>query len=856
MPARKLLWTVVLVLSYALIAVGGDFVLNVVVLHDPRAFTPVGTAGLAALIGAPTTYYLLGQRMDLRRAIAERDRSDAVLREKSNELMASERRYRLLADGTADVVAQVNLRDEVEYVSPSVARYGWAPDDLVGRKVETLVHPDEFGVRADHVAALLKGGASEYRRWRFRKANGDYVWFESNPSVLRARDGTAFATIASLRDVDDRVRAERDLVESQELLAAAFDQSGVGKVLLDLSGNIVRVNRVLSETLGRDAADIVGRTDNEVAHPDEIGKFADQYHALMCGDVESYRVERRYRHASGDWIPFSVVVSLARGANGEPRFVMAELEDLTEERAARHALEESEARYRLLADNATDVVVSSGVDGKIAYLSVSSRRMLGYEPQELIGTDAFALIHPDDVADVRAQMSELFRNRDVSGSRQIEYRVRRKSGEYLWVEAKPLLVLAPETNRIVAIQDSLRDISARKRLEDELRRKQAEAEAAAQAKSEFLANMSHEIRTPLTGVVGFAGLLESMAGLPEEARRYAGRIATSAETLVTVVNDILDFSKLEAGQVELDPHEFEVEDLISGTTDLVRDRAAGKGLSLDVRIDGSPPRLVADGARLRQVLLNLLTNAVKFTEAGSISVVASYDRITSRLKVSVSDTGIGVPTELTGRLFQRFSQVDASSARAFGGTGLGLAISKSLIEMMGGQVGVVSQAGSGSTFWFEAPAQLAVAQDTPIACATGEDLHVGRLRILLVDDVAMNRELVSTLLSPFEIEIVEADSGPAAVKSAVERPFDLILMDLQMPGMDGMAAARAIRANSDVNRATPILALSANVLPEHVAMCSAAGMDDHIAKPVSPTELLTKIALWGDAQRRPSSIAS
>jgi CheY-like chemotaxis protein len=394
----------------------------------------------------------------------------------------------------------------------------------------------------------------------------------------------------------------------------------------------------------------------------------------------------------------------------------------------------------------------------------------------------------------------------------------------------------------------MRDVTAHASLESELRRKQAEAEAASRAKSEFLANMSHEIRTPLTGVVGFAGLLETMPELPAEARRYAERIATSAETLVTVVNDILDFSKLEAGQIELDPHAFDPAELIASTSDLVRDRAARKHLALEARAEGPlPPRLIGDSARLRQVLLNLVTNAVKFTETGAVSVTATYDAGAGRLKVSVRDTGVGVAPELADRLFKRFSQVDASSSRAFGGTGLGLAISKSLVEMMGGEIGARSTPGVGSTFWFEAPAAIAPADEATAAETPAQDAALGRLRLLLVDDVAANRELVSVMLSPFEVDLVEVDSGPAAVKAAMGARFDLILMDLQMPGMDGMAAARSIHANSDANRATPVVAISANVLPDQVADAKAAGMVDHIGKPIDPGELITKIARWTEA---------
>jgi CheY-like chemotaxis protein len=297
--------------------------------------------------------------------------------------------------------------------------------------------------------------------------------------------------------------------------------------------------------------------------------------------------------------------------------------------------------------------------------------------------------------------------------------------------------------------------------------------------------------------------------------------------------------------MDMDPQPFDPAELLENAADLVRDRAAAKGLTLSLAIDDAlPPRLVADSARLRQVLLNLLANAIKFTDAGLVEIKAGYASDSRRLRVEVRDTGVGIPAALASRLFQRFSQVDASSTRTQGGTGLGLAICKSLVEMMQGEIAFESTPGVGSTFWFEVPAPLAADDQVEMSAEQPVHADLGPMSILVVDDVAVNRELVSAMLSPFDATLFEAASGPEAVSAAMERRFDVILMDLQMPGMDGMAAARAIRANSDLNRATPILALSANVLPEQITACKAAGMNDHIAKPIYLADLLGKIAYW------------
>ena len=371
------------------------------------------------------------------------------------------------------------------------------------------------------------------------------------------------------------------------------------------------------------------------------------------------------------------------------------------------------------------------------------------------------------------------------------------------------------------------------------------AEASSRAKAEFLANMSHEIRTPLTSVIGFAGLLSKTPGLPDKAQVHINRILTGGKALHSLVNDILDFSRIEAGQIELEPQSLVLEAFLQETVELVRPEAEARGLALALAVaDDAPLELVADGARLRQVLLNLIGNAIKFTAEGSVTVEVSGNPGDGQVLFRVADTGMGVAAEHGGRLFQRFSQLDASNTRRHGGAGLGLAISKGLVELMGGEIGLESEAGVGSTFWFTLPeppmATLREAEHEAVEAPAG----IGPLRILVVDDVATNRELVTAMLSPYALRLSEAANGAEAVEAARRDCFDVILMDLQMPVMDGMAAARAIRSSSPLNAETPILAVSANVMAPQVAACAAAGMNDHIGKPINPAELLSKISRW------------
>jgi len=376
------------------------------------------------------------------------------------------------------------------------------------------------------------------------------------------------------------------------------------------------------------------------------------------------------------------------------------------------------------------------------------------------------------------------------------------------------------------------------------RRAQARAQAASQAKTDFLATMSHEIRTPLNSVLGFTRLLAERDDLAPDARRQVGLIDGAGGALLTLVNDVLDFSRVEAGRVDLELAPTQAEAVLREAAEIVALEAQAKGLSLDVRVVGqSDLHHELDGARLRQVMLNLLNNAVKFTPAGRVSaqltiLPAEHGDV---LKVEISDTGIGVPVELRDQLFERFSQGDNSVTRAFGGTGLGLAISKALIELMGGQIGMTDNPGPGSTFWFSLRARRA--EPTAPTASRAWD-HSESARILLVDDHPLNREIGEALLTLVGCEVITAENGYEALALVEEGGFDIVLMDIHMPGMDGLAATRAIRALHGPAAAIPIIAMSADALPQHIARCREAGMVDHVAKPIQRDVLYATVETW------------
>jgi PAS domain S-box-containing protein len=531
-----------------------------------------------------------------------------------------------------------------------------------------------------------------------------------------------------------------------------------------------------------------------------------------------------------------LLVSVAFGVSGA-RQTMAARQRYDQATADLRA---SELSYRLLADNVTDVISLSSAEGKRLYVSPSIERVLGISPEKLLRTPNNTYLHPDDRARVMAVVDSVSLE---TGEKTVEYRGFRNDGSVMWAEAT-FSRLNDGSGRLLSLS---RDITHRKQLEKELVEALARSEAAAAAKADFLANMTHELRTPLNAILGFSGVLKQSRSLCDQDARHVGLIHDASATLLGVVGDVLDYSKLEAGAFELDPQPFEPAASALSVAAMVEDQAHAKGLTLTTAIDDEIPAVIGDAPRLRQVLLNFLSNAIKFTRDGGVELVVAHrtDDERCHLRMEVRDSGIGIPEDQADAVFMRFTQADASVSRQFGGTGLGLAISKQIIETMGGQLGVTSVVGEGSTFWIEVNLPLARDFHAEPERETAREDFGRRMHVLVVDDNAVNRELISALLAPFDVEIDTAADGAEAIEAFRRTRYDVILMDVQMPVMDGLTATRRIRATGTArSRFTPIIAMTANVLPEQIARCREAGMDDHLGKPINPGRLLETLARW------------
>jgi PAS domain S-box-containing protein len=493
-------------------------------------------------------------------------------------------------------------------------------------------------------------------------------------------------------------------------------------------------------------------------------------------------------------------------------------------------------RLSLVARHAMDSVIMSDAKGRIQWVNECFSKTTGYDPQEAIGQTPVTLLNgPDTDVDVSRGIGRAI---DEGRPHRAEILNYTKDGRKIWVETNVVPVLGDDgkVETVVAIE---RDITQTKQHAQELARAKTAAEAGARAKSSFLATMSHELRTPMNGVIGMADLL-CEADLPKEYHGYAQTIRSSAEALLNILNDILDLSKLEAGKVELSPVDFNPRQCFQGVFQLLQPQADAKNLTLEIDASTLPDALHLDDARLRQILLNIVGNAVKFTEAGSVTLRARLIE-NAQLQITVEDTGIGIPEDRLAKIFDSFAQAETATTRRFGGTGLGLTISRMLTTAMGGSIEVRSQPGQGSCFTITLPTGKAQGESASSEPKAHSDIP-NDLKVLVAEDNKTNRFIIRKFFSDLDLDLHFAHDGQQAVEMTKKIGPDIIFMDMSMPHMDGLTATKIIRTSAGPQ--PRIVALTANGFASDREACLNAGMDDFLTKPIRKADLIQSLS-WG-----------
>ncbi|MEY2552007.1 MAG: two-component system, sensor histidine kinase and response regulator [Verrucomicrobiota bacterium] len=814
----------------------------------------------------------------LNSGVGERKRAEGALKE-------AERKYRGIFENAVEGIFQNTPDGRFVSANPALARMlGFdSPEELMSARhdIEHQGYVDPTMRSAFREKLETEGVITGFEYEVYRK-DGSKIWISENTRIVSDGKGRPLYYEGSVQDITESKRAEAELRESRAHLQLALQASNIGPWDWDLTTNQVLFSREWKQQLGYAENEITSDLSEFTSrlHPDDAERISATLELCMADATKEYDVEFRMRHKDGSYRWIHTRGLLHYDTAGRPVRMLGCHLDITDRRHAEEELRGAKIaatlragaeRYNFLADTVPQIIWTARPDGRTDYYNKAWFDYTGLTLEETKDWGWGAVVHPDDLP---ACIDRWTLSCTTGNDYEIEYRFKRASdGSYRWHLGRAL-PMRDELGEIVQWVGTCTDIDDAKRSKEKLqiandelglrvRERTSElhaakeaAETANRSKSEFLANMSHEIRTPMNGVIGMTSLLLDTS-LTEQQQEFAKTIQFSGEALLIILNDILDFSKIEAGKLDLEIADIDLGHMMGGALELLMGTAKSKSLALHGSIDPDvPTALRGDGGRLRQVLINLIGNAIKFTPSGEVTLRISVDRQTEEtasLRFRITDSGIGINSETQARLFHAFTQADGSTTRRYGGTGLGLAICKQLVEKMHGDIGVESSAGAGSTFWFtvELPKQskdiAAIAPADTKMRLSGLQTEADRSghslqprRALIAEDNAVNRFIATAQLKKLGYAVDSVTNGLEALEAFGRIPYDIILMDCQMPELDGYETARRLRNQG--GHYPYIIAMTANAMQGDRELCLAAGMDNYISKPTRVADLKAALA--------------
>ena len=785
-----------------------------------------------------------------------RDVTEQIRQEKA--LSDSEKRFRTLAESAPIGIFQANGQGQLTFINPSWAnKVGKTVDEMLGRGwVDALASLE--AIQADPPFRGFEPGMVRRRTLEFRAPDGSSLWMDTYNTAEFDENGAVTGYYGAAVDITEQKQASEKLEASESRFQALANLAPAGIFRTDTEGRCTYVNAAWLRLSGLGPDEWQGDGWARAVHPED----RDRVHAEWTGAVESRtecRLEFRWLHGDGSIVWVDTIGRPEFDQTGQVTGFIGVNIDVTEHHEAIAALARRDEQLTLITENITDAVVRLDLKGTCVYASPSARDLFELPLSALIGSNLLTGFHPDDDASVHDAFAGL-----ADGSRKralIAFRTASvdEPDTYRWMEANCAPVHDHRTGRPVEIIASIRDVSHTKKLEAELRAARLAAEDAATAKSAFLANMSHDIRTPMNGLLGFTELLKK-TDLSDRQTDYVRLIDESGRGMMQLLNDILDISKIEAGLMRVAQEPVDVRHKLTGVVRLMEAVAREKQVALELDIaDDLPKWVVGDRLRLRQIALNLVGNAIKFTAHGTVSVRVAPSACGTRFELSVADTGIGIAPDHLETIFHQFTQADGSTARKYGGSGLGLSITSQLAELLGGEVTVESEVGKGSTFRVTMPLVPCDAprheEDVAGECEVRTDAAQSPIRLLIAEDNSINQELIAAMVRQAGYDATIVEDGSIAIERVIaaaqdEKPYDLVLMDVQMPGTDGLTATRELRNRGYGPQDLPIIALTANAYPDDIARCRAAGMQAHIAKPFSYRDLTSNVERFADKAGR------
>ena len=787
-------------------------------------------------------------------------------RQTEAELLQLNDRFTQAVAGSADGLWDWNLANDEIWYSPRYRELlGYRADDpALGATFDAfvaLVHVDDLPAVQAEVARALATGAPSSVECRMRLVDGSWRWFSIRGAATVAMEGQLQRMAGSLTDITERRLAD---------LALRARERELQRVTDSIAGPIARVDRDLRFTFANDRYPevfattrdaLINRRMDEVIAPELMDAARPFAERALAGEEVTFEGEGIA--PSGELQSWLVSFVPERDEGGAVAGFVSSAVDITARRESERRLRLSEQRQELALSGADLGLWDTDLRTGVSMLDARCCAMVGLPPRETAASiaDWIELIHPDDADAVAAGLAEHVRGE--SPVHEAEFRMRHRDGHDVWVLTRGKVVEQLADGTPVRMAGTHMDVTARKRDAQALMEAVRQAQAASRAKGEFLTTMSHEVRTPMNGVIGMASLLLETP-LSAEQRGYAEIIRNSGENLLAIINDILDFSRIESGRVELETAVFDVRECLGGVLDLLMPSARSKSLALRAEVAPSVPLHVrGDATRLRQILFNLVGNALKFTERGGVVVTVAVSARTQtelELHLGVADTGIGIPAAAHATLFDAFVQVEASTARKYGGTGLGLAITRRLAELMGGRVWLESEPGVGSTFHATLcvqPTEAVLAGPQDVRSAASDDLDrepsaggavtppvapIEGVRVLLAEDNLVNQKVALSMLEKIGYRADVVANGIEVLEAMRHQRYDVVLMDMQMPDMDGLEATRQIvRDRADATARPWIIALTANAMEDDRQRCLDAGMDDYLSKPMQRAQIAAAI---------------